>query len=353
MLVGILRNEDPRSSDNWEIACNKHNVNYKVINLTGSRWFEELLTDKFDILLTIPPGSISRYKILYDERLYIVVNLLGYKIFPTYEECIIYENKRMLSYFLKARNIPHPKTCVFYDYLEAQEFIENSKYPFVAKSNIGAAGSGVKIIRTKKEALKYAHKAFKGAGIRRRFGPNRVTGVPSKWFIKAIRNPHYLKMKMREYIERHKDSQYGFVIFQEYITHDFEWRSIKIGDSYFAHKKLKQGDKASGVKGSEFVDPPKKLLEFTKNVCETNNFHSMAIDIFEDDQGGYLVNELQTIFGPLDKNYSTFSHLKVDGKPGRYIYRDNNWIFEEGDFNTNGSFDLRLGHALKLCSLHS
>jgi len=31
-----------------------------------------------------------------------------------------------------------------------------------------------------------------------------------------------------------------------------------------------------------------------------------------------------------------------DGKPGRIIKKENSWVFEEGTFNQNSSFDLRV-----------
>ena len=52
-----------------------------------------------------------------------------------------------------------------------------------------------------------------------------------------------------------------------YIPHDFEWRCVRIGDSYFAHRKRKLGDKASGTKGIDYVNPPESLLDFTRDLC--------------------------------------------------------------------------------------
>ena len=65
--------------------------------------------------------------------------------------------------------------------------------------------------------------------------------------------------------------------------------------------------------------------------------------MFEDGQGGYLINELQTLFGHV-QDYI----LAVDGVPGRYIFTNDQWFFEPGDFNTNESYDLRLKTALDL-----
>ena len=119
--------------------------------------------------------------------------------------------------------------------------------------------------------------------------------------------------------------------------------SGKIGESYFAHKKIKTGEMASGSKGIDYVNPPFELLDFLKEICDKNNFQSVAIDIFEHPQRGYLVNEIQTIFGHVQTHI-----LEVNGKPGRYLHQNNQWIFEEGNFNTNESYDLRLETALKL-----
>ena len=38
--------------------------------------------------------------------------------------------------------------------------------------------------------------------------------------------------------------------------------------------------------------------------------------------------------------------MKVDGIIGRYIYTNDSWEFEQGNFNNNENYDLRLSHAL-------
>ncbi len=101
---------------------------------------------------------------------------------------------------------------------------------------------------------------------------------------------------------------------------------------------------ASGTKNKIYDNPPMALFDFMKEICDETGFYSQAVDIFEAPNGGYLVNEIQTIFGQSDEY-----QMIVDGKRGRYIYNQG-WIFEEGDFNTNKSYDLRIEHALELLS---
>lgn len=53
-----------------------------------------------------------------------------------------------------------PETHVFYSRKEAENFIHSTQYSLVAKTNIGAAGTGVKVLKTKKAAEKYIKCAF-------------------------------------------------------------------------------------------------------------------------------------------------------------------------------------------------
>jgi glutathione synthase/RimK-type ligase-like ATP-grasp enzyme len=347
MKVAILRNEDPDSGKKWELACQKANITYDTIDLSAHNWLELLQKESYDFLLLRPSGSVSHYKNMYDERIYILCKTLKYKTFPSYEECYIYENKKLLSYYLDATKIPHPKTNIFYNKQEALSFLNGVSFPIVSKTSTGASGSGVQVIRKAEDAQKYINKAFSKKGIRRQFGPNRVTGSPKKWLQKALQSPKYLKIKLKKYFFVYNHPERDYVIFQEFIPHEFEWRAVKIGESYFAHKKVKYGDKASGSKGIDYVAPPESLLNFIHELCVKHNFNFMAIDIFEDGKGGYLVNELQTIFGHVQEYI-----LAIEGVSGRYLYKNSQWIFEPGDFNTNESFDLRLETAINLYKSH-
>ena len=342
MKIIILYCKDSNSAKKWEIACSKKGLEYYSLDISLHNWLEIINIYKPDLILLKPPGDIEINKIMFDERIYILSQILKYKIFPLYQENIIYENKKMLSYYLEALGIPHPKTYVFYNKEETLEYIHNSKYPIVMKSPIGASGTGVFICKSVKEANKYVNRAFSKRGIPMNIGPNKVIGNITKWLKKALSNPNYAKQRISSYSIISKGRTKNIIIIQEYIPHGYEWRVIKIGESYFAHQKVKYKDKCSGTKGINYVNPPLELLDFVKEICSRNNLYSVAIDIFEYNNL-YLVNEIQTIFGHVQDHV-----LEVDGKPGRCLYNNNQWQFEEGNFNTNESYDLRLETALKL-----
>lgn len=347
MKVAIFRNEIEGIENEWIISCEKYKekIDYTVIDITKNNWIERCLSESFDVYLTRPSGRQELYKRLYDERIYILNKILNKPIYPSINELLIYENKRFLSYWLKANNVPHPETYVFYNEKDAVNFSNTCDYPIVTKSNIGAGGKGV-IIHYSKESLRsYITKVFKGSGATRGWLPNFRKGNILKRLIERLKKPldFYVYLKRRK---EHATSepQKGFVIIQKYIKCDHEWRCVKISDSYFGHKKLRTwGEKISGTSAVSWDIPNERLLNLVKEVCEKGNFLSMGVDVFEDQEGNFFVNELQCFFG--SKN----PHQMIrEGVPGRFFYKNGGWYFEEGAFNENNSYDLRLEHVIKL-----
>ena len=51
MRVTILRNEDPVSSKKWEQSCKEANIEYLVVDLTVSDWYEKIINDTSDCFL--------------------------------------------------------------------------------------------------------------------------------------------------------------------------------------------------------------------------------------------------------------------------------------------------------------
>ncbi len=344
LRAAILRNEDDSEHLFWVNSCEKFSdqVTYGIFDLTKNNWLDPIDNFNPDLLLTKPGGLTAPFKLLYDERLTILVKELGYKAYPSLDEVLIYENKRYLSYWLKAHKIAHPETCVFYDIKEAILYLKKAKYPLVGKVNIGASGSGITILDNQRLAEDYIYCTFSGKGARKRFGPNLEKGGLIKRGFQYLVHPDKISIKLNRYRARASDIQKDFIILQEYIKHEFEWRVVRIGDSFFAHKKIKKGDKASGSLLKEYENSPLSILDFIKEITDRFGFYSQAIDIFESEKG-YLVNEMQCIFGQSDPY-----QMLVDGKPGRYLNIDGKWVFEPGDFNTNESYDLRLLTALEL-----
>lgn len=340
MKFAILKNETNAISENWAEACIKNKKEFSIIDLTSENWLDLVFEEDYKFL-ACPSGLQSIYKNLYDERIYIINKVLGKFVYPSFNEIVLHENKKYLAYWLKANRLPHPSTHIFYQNNEALQFVLKAELPIVAKMNIGASGKGVEIFRERKDLVEYLAKVF-SYGIKQKWGPNLKMGGLIRRFRRVLQNPEVIQERLSVYKNDFNEIQRGFAILQEYIPHDFEWRIVKIGDSFFGHQKIKLGDKASGSKGIEYVSPPDKLLRLVSEICKKFDFNSMAFDVFEKD-GEFLINEMQCIFGHVQDFICA-----ENGVPGRYVQNENDFLFEKGNFNANLSYDLRFSNVLEM-----
>ncbi len=330
MKLGILKAWNKSHYGYYIDACKALKVDYEVIDVLSANWIDKIKASGCDGFLCRPPCDFQERKSIYDEKIYFINKFLDKPIYPSFDEQFIYENKRNMAYFLQIMDLPHPKTNVFSRKEDALQYIESCSYPIVFKSNVGASATGVTIARDKQHAKKIILSVFG------RF--NSLLTFGKIMFLKSNKL-HGMKFPAFGSIQKH------YVIIQEYHKIKWEWRIIKIGDSYFGHQKLLTGDFASGsgIDAVGWIDPPKELLLLVKEVCDKGKFLSMSIDIFETIDGTYLINELQTHFGAYDR-----PQMYIDDIPGRYVLKKGNFIFQEGEFNKFFNNILRVEHFVTL-----
>jgi glutathione synthase/RimK-type ligase-like ATP-grasp enzyme len=342
--VAILRNESSIDHEEWIKACQRRQdeIDYSILDITSSDWLIQFKSKPYDLILLRPPGRTEKFKKLYDERSYILCNYSGIPVYPSLNEVLVYENKRFLRDWLTVNDIPLPETNVFYFKNAALDYVESNKfYPIVAKTNIGASGDGVRFLQSQKEVTAYIYYAFKN-GIKSRTGPKLHKGSILHKIVKAVSSKEFITRRLSEYSETFTNPQKGFVIFQKFVPHEYEWRCVRIGDSFFAHKKIARKNKSSGTLIKGYDPVPITLLEFILEITDRTKLYSVAIDLFESDNQ-FMVNEIQCFFGQSDPY-----QMLVDSKPGRYRKLNEEWVFEEGDFASNQCYDLRLSHAISL-----
>ncbi|MCP4453460.1 MAG: hypothetical protein GY809_18530 [Planctomycetes bacterium] len=307
VCLGIIK-EFTRIHSHYIGACRALGVPYKVLDMSGPDWMEVIRRSKCDALLVRPSGEINAWKQMFDERLRVASHELGKTLFPSYDEIWFCESKRRMHYWLGANDIPHPKTWVYYDRHEALTFADATPLPVVFKADFGSGALGMRIFRERGKLIRWINRYFKKGCVNR--------GADSR------------------------DRQWGSVLFQAYLPNVKEWRMIRIGESYMGYEKIKRGDFASGAKQLNYACPPEALLEFVRRVTCRGGFKSMAVDIFESEDGHYLVNELQTTF---DLHVEDGLPMK-EGKPGRFLFdtATRAWRFEEGLFCQNKLCNLRV-----------
>jgi hypothetical protein len=187
------------------------------------------------------------------------------------------------------------------------EFARNTILPIVFKSDFGSSASGVRIFYSRSRLIQWIKLCFTKGVVRKNEDP--------------------------------RDRSWGSVLLQEYLSNAQEWRVIRLGDSYFAHQKIRKGQFHSGSGKFKWYDPPTRLLDFARDVTDKGNFTSMNLDTFETSDGRYLINELQSTFGAVCPY-----QMLVKGEAGRYIYDYDakTWCFEKGIFCQNGCCNLRV-----------
>ena len=217
-------------------SCENLGIEYDVIDIIGDDWLNRVVESDCDGFLCRPPSKFQERKSMFDERLYIINKVMNRPIYPSYEELLLYENKRLTSHWLRLNGIPHPKTYVFYRKRDFMEFLrDNREYPIVIKGNVGSTAKGVRIVKTRLEATCIAHLLF-GVG-----NTKLAMGYTSQKTGRLLRFPAVGT------IERH------FIIVQRFEKIKWEWRIVRIGDSYFGHKKLLRGSFASGSRLKEWA----------------------------------------------------------------------------------------------------
>ena len=295
----------------WIAACREMQISFQIIYLERSDWLEQVQASRCDTLLIWPDISDEASKTMQDERLRIIDEELKTAIYPSLKEIWLYENKRVQHYWLKSHGFKAPQTWVFYRLDDTLSFLQQASFPLVFKSNLGASASGVYIVKDKDDALNKA-KLFLQKGY---------------------------KVKGEKRIPR----QIGSLYIQEYLPNVKEWRMVRIGDSYFGHGKDMAGQFHSGSGKANWDMPSKEAFDLLHEVTEKGRFSSMDVDIFEDSQGQFYINELQTVFG----NSIAKEQLKVDGVPGRMLRnQQGEYVFEAGDFCRNHLCNIRLSYLL-------
>ncbi len=305
-VLGIIEEFDNNHLP-YIAACEDLGVRYKTLDISGSNWIQVVRDRGCDAFLVWPSFNVSIWKRMFTERLKVMVEELHKIVYPTCNEVWLNESKLRMSYWLEANNIPHTKTWVFYSHEQALRFAKNADLPLVVKHDMGSRNAGVEILHDRTELLQY---------VNHRFGEGLVCpGADSR------------------------DIEWGNILFQKYLPEVAEWRMIRIGESYFGHQKLLDGDFHSGSGKVGWYDPPRALLDFIRELTDNAGYTAMNVDIFETPDGRLVVNEIQSHFAA-----QVESQMYIDGKPGRYLYDYSNgkWLFEGGVFCRNSCCDLRV-----------
>lgn len=308
MRLGILKSykEIDYLIDSYANACKELGVDYVILDLLSDTWMDDIKNSHVDGILVREKANIDEYKQMYNERLWVIKEYLHIPIYPSWHELFLYEDKRMYAYFFHTHEIPMPSTHIFYRREDALHYLKQASYPIICKVNGGSSGSGVSKISSYREGKSRINQIFGRFDSRLAFG--YIQWV--KW--KFLRIPK-LGMPQRHY-----------VIFQEFIDVNTEWRIIKIGSTYAGYKRPTENGRAS-CELMEYEFPPKELLHMIRDIAKKENFDSLSLDVLVSKDGRYYVTEMQSLYGSFN-----LTQCAVNGVPGRIVEKNGDFIFEEG-----------------------
>ncbi len=294
-------------------ACLDLDVPYEVVDITRDDWVEEVRRSGCRAFLAWPSVASSVWRTMFEERARVLEQDLGGLLVPSYKEVWLYESKRRVRDWLRAHDIPHPRTWVFFDEHEALEFVRRAELPVVFKTDLGAASHGVMVFRSRRRLERLVRTCF-GRGYR-----------------SERRDP--------------RDRQWGHVMLQEYLPDVQEWRTVRIGDAFMCRKKERRGEFHSGSGVVRWAAPREGLLELTRYITDIGGFRSMNVDVFETGDGRLLVNEMHAVFGDIRPANRELGKEHM----GRHLYDEAtaSWSFEPGYFYHNACANLRVEYVLR------
>ena len=238
-------------------------------------------------------------------------------LIPSYKLLMAHENKGYQEILKKQEEFGN----LFGNYLFDLDN-QTLPYPKVLKTSEGAGSSGVFLIKNEKELSEIKRKHFSTSSIKR----------------KIINIQRKISLNSREFeLYKYRKSIFKLLIEQKFIPnlkHDF--KVLVFGDRYFVLKRsVRKNDfRASGSGNFEFVEPPREVLDFAKEISEKLDNPYLSLDIAQSKHGCHLIEFQATNFGP-------YTLLNA---PYRYIDKDGHWLKEQNCKDLEANYAYALNH---------
>lgn len=150
-----------------------------------------------------------------------------------------------------------PRTWVAHTWESALHLLDRVEFPVVSKASVGSASLNVRLLMNKAAGLSEIERVFnEGVPIRRGPGPDHL--------------------------------QQGYVLWQEFISHDVTWRVTAIGSRRHVYQRFNYPDRPmaapSGVvqtKPVEMSDDVESLLEFSNAFFSHAKTKWCAVDVLK------------------------------------------------------------------------
>lgn len=311
-------------SDRWIAYCDKHNINYKIVNCYSTDIIEQL--DDCDAMMW--HHNHGKYKdVLFAKQLIFAVQQSGKKTFPDFKTCWHFDDKVGQKYLLESIGAPLVPSYVFYSKQEAEKWIGKTTFPKVFKLRGGAGSANVKLVKTAGQARRLVSKAF-GNGFSQFDRIGNFKDRISKYragiigFMEVVKG--FGRLFIRTDYAKFRCPEKGYIYFQDFIPKNlFDIRIIVIAGKAFGIKRMVRKDdfRASGsgniLYKKEYFTHETVRLAF--QLAGKLQSQSAAFDFVYDEAGNPMVIEVS--YG-----FSTEVYDPCEG------YWDQSLLFHEGAF---------------------
>lgn len=312
-------------SDRWITYCQRENIPYKIVDCFQS----DIIMQLCDCDALMWHHHHSAYKdVLVAKNILFALEHAGIKVFPDFRTSWHFDNKVAQKYLLEAVHAPLVPSYVFYSKDEALSWVKTVDFPKVFKLRGGAGAANVKLIKSRRKAIKLVHRAFKKGfpqfdqygNLKEKYNKFRLG---KETFLGLLKGVARLFIKT-QYAKMHSN-EIGYVYFQEFIpNNDYDIRVIVIGEKAFAIKrKVRKNDFRASGSGNVLFNKEDINVECIKIAFDLNQkigSQSIAYDFVFDEGKCPLVVEIS--YG--------FAVSFYDFCPG---YWDVNLCWNEGKFN--------------------
>lgn len=296
MKIAIYHKEGS-FSERWITYCRKNNISYKIVDIYDSNIIRQV--DECDALMWHHHQNDYR-DMLFAKQLLYSLQHAGKKVFPEFNTGWHFDDKLGQKYLLEAIDAPLVPSYVLYEKGKALEWVNKTTFPKVFKLRGGAGSANVKLVKTKKQAVRLINRAFgkgfsqfdKWAYLKEQCGKYKIGKGNLRGLLRAVKrlfvSIDYAKMRAPEK---------GYVYFQDFIPNNyFDIRIVIVGERAFAIKRLvRRGDFRASGSGQFIYDRNQidvRCVRIAFNVNKRLNSQSIAYDFIFDQNNNPLIVEI-------------------------------------------------------------
>lgn len=296
IVVGLVKDIRPHSYwDKFERFLKNNHIKYEYYNIHLSNFAQQ--AKRFNLILWHPnTDAVSQAEA--KSKIEFIQKYLGIKCLPNAESLWFYEDKIRQAWLLKEYGFPLIPTFVTYSKDEALQYIKNAIHPIIFKESTSSGSFGV----FKSDSIGSSSRIVKKI-----FGIGRKSTCPTQ-------------------------RQKNYVYIQEMVPNKgYDLRVIVVGNYVLGYYRYPDGKdfRASGAGNVVKKGIPTRAMDLARSVKAALPYAPMlAVDLLEDTRDdSYKIIEISIFIG-----CETCEQLMINGVPGRYVYHNGQYSFEEGRF---------------------